>query len=131
MAVLGLLVCIAALVARCSIGWIERNSYNEDTWYPSPDGKYIARYVMKAADDSISAFCTESVQVYPAAMAHLPEAQKTEPEIYRSACQSVAIDGRDHVRWTADDILTLRVLPGDFPGRPRHLWVDVEFKIKE
>jgi hypothetical protein len=56
MEVLGLLVCVVALVWRSYVDLVESENLTEDIWYPSPAGKYIARYVSKAGVVNLSTF---------------------------------------------------------------------------
>lgn len=130
MGVLGLLVCIAALVGSRLIALMESDNLKQDVWYPSPDGQYVARYVSEAGGFALSWFCDESIFIYPAALAKGADAQEPEREIYRSSCQSVAIDDA-HLQWKTADTLWIRVpIYNEHRAEAGALMVDVEFKVK-
>jgi hypothetical protein len=130
MGVLGVVVCVGALLGRSWVEWGEIPDHKQETWYPSPDGKYVALYKMEAGGFPISSFCNESISVYPAESAHLSEHQEQDYQVYRSSCKSVAIEGVAHLQWKNRDTFRISMLvQGIAPVKPGDLVVGVEFKI--
>lgn len=130
MGVLGGAVCVGALLGRSLVAWVESNNHKQEIWYPSPDGKYVARYKMEAGGLAISSFCNESISVYSVGSAHLPVTQGQDHQIYGSSCQSVAIDGRSHLQWINNDTFRIKVpIQRSFSAKFGGLVVDIELKV--
>lgn len=133
MGVLGLLVCIGAVIWSGADKWMDIQADSEDSWYPSPSGKYVARYVWQAGGGGISPFCFEQVYVYPGSWAHHPNRpDNRDHQVYQSSCSSVSIAAGSPVEWDNDQTMRIRItVAGGASSTASDRDMNVEFHIKD
>lgn len=87
MAVFGVLATVS--VSLMSVNDIASpKAVVEETYYPSPDGKYIAQRTVRYRLRLLSPYCYEEVQIYPASFGYPEKGTRQGAVVYGSTCAS-------------------------------------------
>jgi hypothetical protein len=118
MGVLGVLALVSVFVMSINDMFSPKAAVDE-TFYPSADGKYIAKRIVRYRFRLISSYCYEEIYVYPSSIGPGAKGKGQGVGVYMSSCASSLRSSNTPVlEWQGDRKLALRYwISSDRPAK--------------